>query len=207
MNAFSRSCTSESYTHRSTCKRNVGFDILDLKRFPNQKVFHELKLVSFLTPVFGLKQPMFWVCFWGQQSQEHSAELKDLAMEDAVKSTLGQKKQLEAQPRDVSHAHRKWNQGVLLAVSAWCQVGNSYVLKAWNTIIFVFFGIHWLLTGENTSRDICQQEVGMDTWGNTKRQWIWVLSCNFKASWIACWRVCRCMCLYYVYTHTHGCML
>jgi hypothetical protein len=26
------------------------------------------------------------------------------------------------------------------AVSAWCQVGNSYVLKAWNTIIFVFLG-------------------------------------------------------------------
>lgn len=31
-------------------------------------------------------------------SQEHSAELKDLALEDAVKSTLGQKKQLEAGP-------------------------------------------------------------------------------------------------------------
>ena len=37
--------------------------------------------------------------------KEHSAELKDLAMEDAVKSTLGQKKQLEA------GSHGMWTMG------------------------------------------------------------------------------------------------
>ena len=43
----------------------------------------------------GLKSFDSLVRYVGVKAEEHSDELKNLALEDAVKSTMGQKKQLE----------------------------------------------------------------------------------------------------------------
>lgn len=64
--------------------------------------FSKLAQISYISKVVNLVTVIVIVA-----SQEHSDELKSLALEDAVKSTIGQKKQLEVHKPPKNDALRR----------------------------------------------------------------------------------------------------